>query len=158
MQYQFKTIDNLHEKISEYEGWLARPTRKLSHPTLYRKRDVNEHTVLIKGCQKDDWLLSEDHKWVLPHDQMGLSFSSNWKHLKGIYKLKQKHNKGAYIDVYWVLEDADIPPLLKFRPDQSKKGHYFLTVTEKMTLNDLVKKLKVLARRMSCIKNAGKAL
>jgi hypothetical protein len=158
MQQQFKTMDDLREKIKEYQGWLARPTRQLSHPTLYRKRDVTDGNSLIKGTQKGDWFFSEDHEWVLPHDQMGLSFSSDWQHLKGIYKLKQKHNPGCAIHVYWLLEEADIPDGLGFRPDLNpgKKGHYLLTVTDRMTLDSLVKKLKVVARKMSRIKNVEK--
>ena len=99
-----------------------------------------------------------DEKWVLPHSQMGLPFSSNWQHLKGAYKMKEKHNKGAAIHVYWVLERADLPSGMKFEPDQKKKGHYVLTVTEKMTLHKLISKLKWIADRMSVMKDAGRAL
>lgn len=155
---QFKTINDLSEVIKEYEGMLSRPTRRLSHPTLYRKRDVGKNEKIIKGVRVKDWLLSEDQKWVLPHDQMGLSFSSTYKNLKDVYRLKQKHNKGKSIDVYWVLERADIPKGLKFEPDRDKKGHYFLTVSEEMLLSTLVKKLKLVAYRMSVIRNAGGAL
>ena len=156
--HQFKTLDNLRDKIKEYEGLLARPTRHLSHPTLYRKRDVQEGDVLLKGVREKDWFFSEDGKWVLPHDQMGLSFSSHWQHLKGVFKMKEKHNTGAAINVYWVLEEADLPAQMKFVPDRKKKGHYLLTITERMTLHQLVQKLKLVAHRMSVIKDARKAL
>ena len=72
--------------------------------------------------------------------------------------MKEKHNKGAAIHVYWVLEKADIPFGMKFEPDLKKKGHYLLTVTEKMPLHQLVSKLKWVADRMSVIKDAGRAL
>lgn len=156
--HQFKTMDDLRTIIKEFEGALARPTRNLSHPTLYRKRDVQDGDKLIQGVRKKDWLFSVDEKWVLPHNQMGLSFSSHWQHLKGVYKMKEKHNKGAAIHVYWVLEKADIPSGMKFEPDLKKKGHYLLTVTEKLPLHQLVSKLKWLADRMSVIKDAGRAL
>lgn len=156
--HQFKTTDDLRAIIKEFEGALARPTRNLSHPTLYRKRDVQEGDTLIQGVRKKDWLFSVDEKWVLPHNQMGLSFSSHWQHLKGVYKMKEKHNKGAAIHVYWVLEKADIPSSMKFEQDLKKKEHYLLTVTEKMPLHKLVSKLKWLADRMSVIKDAGRAL
>jgi len=39
---QFKTINDLSAVIKEYEGMLSRPTRRLSHPTLYRTRDVGK--------------------------------------------------------------------------------------------------------------------
>jgi len=155
---QFKTINDLSAVIKEYEGMLSRPTRRLSHPTLYRNRDVGKNEKIIKGIRVKDWFLSEDNKWVLPHNQMGLSFSSTYKNLKEVYKLKGKHNPGKVIDIYWVLEKADIPPGLKFEPDRSKKGHYFLTVTEQMLLSKLVEKLKFLAQRMSVVKGAGKVL
>lgn len=108
--------------------------------------------------REKDWFFSADGKWVLPHDQMGLSFSSHWQHLKGVYKMKEKHNPGAAVHVYWVLEKADIPPNMKFEPDRSKKGHYLLTVTKRMTLHQLVAKLKWVADRMSVIKDARRAL
>jgi len=155
---QFKTINDLSAVIKEYEGMLSRPTRRLSHPTLYRTRDAGKKEKIIKGVRVKDWFLSEDEKWVLPHDQMGLSFSSTYKNLKQVYKLKEKHNPGKTLDIYWVLEKADIPPGLKFEPDLSKQGHYFLTVTEQMLLEKLVEKLKFLAQRMSVIKGAGKTL
>lgn len=72
--------------------------------------------------------------------------------------MKQKHNPGAAVHVYWVLETADIPPGLEFVPDEGKKGHYFLTVTRKMLVHQLVEKLQWIADRMSVIEDAGVAL
>lgn len=156
--HQFKTLENLRELIKAYEGALARPTRHLSHPTLYRRRDVQASDILVQGVRKKDWLFSVDEKWVLPHDQMGLSFSSHWQHLKGVYKMKEKHNPGTSIHVYWVLEKADLPADMKFEPDRRKKGHYLLTVTKKMSIFQLVAKLKWVADRMSVMKDARRAL
>lgn len=158
MTRQFRTINDFSAIIKEYEGMLARPTRRLSHPTLYRKRDVGKNEKLIKGVRVKDWLFSEDGKWELLHDQMGLSFSATCKNLKNVFKLKERHNQGKKIDIYWVLEKADIPPGLKFVADRDKKGHYFLTVTGTMLLKRLVSKLKFVAQRMSVIRNAGDAL
>jgi len=158
MILQFKTLSDLREVIKEYENFMARPTPKLSHPTLYRKRDVGKEDVLLKGIRKKDWFFSEDEKWVLPHDQMGLSFSSHWQHLKGVYKMLEKRNPSRLVNVYWMIEDADIPNGLKFVPDKRKKGHYLLTVTEPILLAHLIKKLKLVAYRMSVIENAGIAL
>lgn len=155
MTQQFKTINDLSAIIKEFEGMLARPTRRLSHPTLYRRRDVGKNEKIIKGVRVKDWLLSEDKKWVLPHDQMGLSFSSTYKKLKKVYKLKEMHNPGKKFDIYWILEKADIPPGLNFEADRDNKGHYFLTVTERMLLKTLVDKLRFVAQRMSVIRSAG---
>ena len=155
---QFKTLSDLQDVIKDYEKILMRPIKTLSHPTIYRRKDVGNNEVLIKGVRIKDWLLSEDQNWVLPHDQMGLSFSSNYKNLKSVYKLKERHNPEKTINVYWILEKADIPHGLKFVADRDKAGHYFLTVTENMLLFTLIQKLKLIALRMSVIRNAGKTL
>ena len=153
MIIQFKTINDLSEVIKEYEGKLRlRPTRKYSHPTLYRQRDVGEGEILYKGVRDGDWFFSENKEWVLLHDQMGLSFSSTYKNLKDVYRLKGRWNPGVQIDIHWVLERPDLPPDLKFAADREKKGHYFLTVTEPMLLETLIGKLKILARQMSVIR------
>ncbi|MES2825305.1 MAG: hypothetical protein V4732_17005 [Pseudomonadota bacterium] len=157
---QFRTIDDLREEIKELENILMRPTPRLSHPTLYRKRDVSEGEVIIKGVRVKDWCLSEDLKWALPHDQMGLSFSATFSNLKSVYKFKQKHNPGNAIHIHWVLETADIPAGLKFVQDKrpGKKAHWFLTVTDRILLSQLVQKLKMVANRMSIIRDGGKIL
>jgi hypothetical protein len=67
-------------------------------------------------------------------------------------------NPGKSVDVYWVLEKADIPPDLKFVADQKNDRHFFLTVTKKMTVETLVSKLKQIANRMSVIKDGSRAL
>ena len=95
---------------------------------------------------------------MLPHDQMGLSFSSSFNALSKVYKTKKNYNPGKQVNVYWVLEQADLPPGMAFVKDREKDGHYFLTVTERVTLFKLVQKLKALARRMSIMTDAGKAL
>jgi hypothetical protein len=150
---QYKTIVDLQVIIKEYEETLRlRPTRKFSHPTLYRKRDVGELEILYRGVREGDWFFSENKEWILPHDQMGLSFSSTYKNLKDVYRLKSKWNPGSVIDIHWVLERPDAPIGLKFVADREKNGHYFLTVTEPMLLSTLISKLKVLARQMSVIR------
>lgn len=155
---QFKTIADLSAVIKQYEGMILRPTPRGSHPTLYRRRDISKKETLVQGVRVKDWLFSTDQKWVVPHDQMGLSFSSTYQNLKDVYKLKQRHNKDKPIDIHWVLEKADIPPGFKFVADRAKKGHYFLTVTETMHISKLVKKLKLVAHRMSVIRNGAKVL
>jgi hypothetical protein len=49
---------------------------------------------------------------------------------------------------------------MKFVEDQDpkKKGHYFLTVTEKIPIHQLVANLKRVSDRMSVIRNAERAL
>ena len=161
MLLQFKTVDDLKEIIKDLEDLLlTRATLRLSHPTLYRRRDTAPDDMILQGVRVKDWFFSADKKWVLPHDQMGLSFCSSFNNLSAVYRRKKKFNSGKQVNVYWVLEQADLPPGMAFVQDR-KKGkadHYFLTVTEQMTLFKLVQKLKALARRMSVIIDAGKAL
>jgi hypothetical protein len=158
MSQIFKTLTDLRDIIKDFEGFIARPTPKLHHPTLYRKSGVGKDDILIKGVRKKDFLFSTDEKWILPHDQMGLSFSVHWQHLKAALKMKQSRNLGKAIDVYFTLEKSDIPYGLAFVPDNKNPRHYLLVATEQMTVEQLVSKLKMLAHRMSVIRNGGKAL
>lgn len=58
---------------------------------------------------------------------MGLSFSVTRKHPVGQVKMKDKHNDGARIHVYWTLDRPDLP--------------------EKMSVYELIKKLKKIVRK-----------
>lgn len=159
---QFKLLTDLRDYIKDLEKLkgkvLARPIPEGGSSVFYRSSDVAEGTELIQGIQIGDYCFSHCKKWIEPHNQMGLSFSANWKHLKSIHKLKSIKNPGKSVDVYWVLEKADIPPDLKFVADQKNDRHYFLTVTKKMTVDTLVSKLKQIANRMSVIKDGTRAL
>lgn len=94
----------------------------------------------------------------MPCDGMGLSFSAHWQHLKRIYRLKQKLTGGKQIDVFWVLEKADIPAGLQFQQDPKDPQHYLLAVKERMHVSKLVRKLNWMADRMSKIVSAEKVL
>ena len=152
---QFKTLEDLREYIKSIGKFYSRPTERGAHPTLYIGKNQNG---VVQGIRKRDYLFSQDENWVLPDEHMGLSFSAHWQHLKRIYRLKKKLTKGKPIDVYWVLEKADIPSGLKFVQDPKDPQHYLLTVTERMHVSVLAQKLKWLADRMSKIKSAEKAL
>lgn len=89
---------------------------------------------------------------------MGLSFSASLENLSLVYDMKKRFNPKKTLNIYWVLEKADIPPGLKFVPDQKNPEHYFLTVTEPMLLTSLIAKLKVLAHRMTIIRSGSKVL
>ncbi len=89
---------------------------------------------------------------------MGLSFSAHWSHLKDQLKIKNKHNKGKAINVFWILEEADIPEGLKFEADKKDPKHYLLTVTEKILVSHLAQKLSWVADRMTVIRDGSKAL
>ena len=140
---QFKTTDNLREYVKSLGKFRARPAIKGEHPTLYLN-----HEHFFSTCRQ----------WVLPHPQMGLSFSGHWSHLKDILKIKTKYSKENPVSVFWVLEAADIPSGLKFEVDETDNKHFFLTVTEKMLTTQLAQKLSWVADRMTEIKDARKAL
>lgn len=152
---QFKTMDDLREYVKELGKFYARPTIAGEHPTLYL--DHSQGTMVC-GVREKDYLFSSCKRWVIPHDQMGLSFSAHWQHLKDRFKMKSRHAHGKSMNVYWVLEKADIPDGLSFVPDKRDKQHYLLVVTEKMTVKTLADKLSWVADRMSKISDARKAL
>ncbi len=87
-----------------------------------------------------------------------MSFSASWRHLKGIYRLKGKHNPGKAVHVYWVLEKADIPSGLEFHPDPDDDAHYYLCVVERMRVDELRQKLLWVADRMAMIRDGQVAL
>lgn len=152
---QFKTTDDLREYIKSLGSFRARPAINGEHPTLYLN---HEQGTMHHGIREKDYFFSTCRQWVLPHPQMGLSFSGHWSHLKNIMKIKTKHSKGKPVSVFWVLEAADIPSGLKFEVDADDHQHYFLTVTERMLTTQLAQKLLWVADRMTEIKDARKAL
>jgi len=157
--FQFKCLTDLKEYINKYD-FKARPTKPGQHPMLYRSddQDVNEN---IMGIRLRDYEFSHDLQWIIPNDQKGLSFAGTWYRLSRTYKMFNRGNVKSP-DVYWVLSGADLPSGLKFEADRSPrssaKGHFFLTVTEKMTVETLRKKLLRLSDRMSKIVAGGKVL
>ncbi len=158
----FQTLDdlreyvkNLREHIKKGGTFCARPTPSGVHPTLYL--DHSQGTM-VAGVREQDYLFSPCKGYVLAHTQMGLSFSAHWQHLKNQLKLKERHNKGKAVNVYWILSGADIPSGLKFEADKKNKKHYFLTVTDKMPIGQLAEKLTRIANGMSVISDARKAL
>jgi hypothetical protein len=153
---QFKTLEDLRLYLGRLQRWFGRPTAENEHPTLYFKNPDDSRFVL--GIRRDDYLFSPCGNWVEPSTQHGLSFSASWRHLKGIYRLKQKHNPEKPVHVYWLLEKADIPSGLEFHPDSRTDGHYFLCVVERMRVAELRDKLIWVADRMSVIKNGQVAL
>lgn len=156
---QFKSLVELRAYISRFDGYRARPIKNGEHPTLYREDDTFNPN--INGVRMKDYLFDTDGRWVLPHDQKGLSFSGTWKHLSGVYKMFSRGMEKCP-DVYWVFSESDLPAGLKFEQDKSPsskaKGHYFLTVTERMHISQLRTKLLWVADRMRRIESGGKVL
>ena len=97
--YQFKCLTDLREIINQLDGYYARPTESGAHPTLYADRAEGPYRTVM-GIRVCDYKLSIDGKWVLPDDQMGLSFSSTWQHLKSAYKMVSRVSGGKQVDVF----------------------------------------------------------
>lgn len=154
---QLKCLSDVKKIISDIEVYRARPTIQGKHPTLYEERKEGKYRTVM-GIRICDYQFCPDEKWVLPHPNMGLSFSATWDNLRFVYGMYKKRAKKKPIDIYWVLSEADIPPGLAFSKDQDNPGHYFLAVTERMRVEQLVEKLKKVAYRMSVIKSGGRAL
>lgn len=155
---QYKCLTDLREFLETLGEYRARPIIKGDHPTLY-KETINGKYRTVMGVRICDYQFSADEKWVLPNPQMGLSFSSTWSNLKFVHGMQTKRTKGLKpVDVYWILSEADIPPGLKFEEDKTNPSHYFLTVTEKMLVSQLVEKLKIVSYRLSVIQEGGRAI
>lgn len=88
----------------------------------------------------------------------GFIFFRTLAALKSAFKMKESRNPGKVIDVYYTLEKSDIPNGLAFVPDNSNPRHFLFVVTKQMRVDQLVSKLKMLAYRMSVIKNGGQTL
>ena len=149
---QFKSLQELREYIARLEKWFARSIVAGEHPTLHLHDSGDRATIC--GIRREDYLFSACGNWVLPSKTHGLSFSAHWQHLKTIYKMREKRNKGKPISVYWVLQNADIPPGLEFVPDAKNNQHYLLCATERMHVEKLRSKLEWIADRMSIIEGA----
>lgn len=154
---QLKCLSDVKKLISDIETYRARPIVRGSHPTLYPEQIEGSYRT-IKGIRICDYQFCPDEKWVLPHDQMGLSFSATWENLQFSYGMYKKRAKKKPVDIHWVLSEADIPPGLAFVADKKNSGHYFLAVTERMLVEKLVNKLEMVSHRMSVIKDGGRAL
>jgi hypothetical protein len=151
---QFKTLTELNAIITQLRGIekklvMARPIQRGEHPTLYAHISEGKYRTVC-GVRVCDYQLSPDEQWVEANDQMGLSFSGEWQHLKGIHKMMSRYADKP-VDVFWVLGEANLPPGMAFKEDRAKKGHYFLAVVERMTLSTLIINLELIAYRMAKI-------
>jgi len=150
-------MSELKKILSELGDWRARPTIRGKDVNLYEER-LNGKYRTVMGVRICDFKFSIDEKMVLPDRQMGLSFSSTWDNMEFAFQMQLKRAKKKPVDVYWILSEADIPIGLKFVKDDKRDGHYFLTVTEPMRIEQLVEKLKMISYRMSVIKDGGRAI
>ena len=154
---QLKCLSDVNKLISDIKTYRARPVIRGKHPTLYPERIDGKYRTVM-GVRICDYQFCIDEKWVLPNPQMGLSFSATWENLQFVYGMFKKRSKKKPVDIHWVLSETDIPPGLAFMADKDNSGHYFLAVTERMHVEQLVRKLEMVAHRMSVIQGGGKIL
>ncbi|MFT7561208.1 MAG: hypothetical protein ACI93R_003133 [Flavobacteriales bacterium] len=154
---QFKCLTDLEKMLAGVDEYRARPVIRGKHATLYDER-ANGNYRTVMGIRICDYKFCTDERWILPHPQKGLSFSASWDNLKFVYGMFKKRAKKKPVDIHWIISETDIPPGLKFVPDESNADHYFLTVTERMLVEKLVSKLKAISHRMSIIQNGGAVL
>lgn len=152
---QYKCLTDLKEIIESVESVRMRPTPRGQDPIMYPERSDGKYRTVM-GVRICDYKFSPDEKWVLPDTQMGLSFSGTWENLQFSHKMASRKKKP--VDIFWVLSEADLPKNMKFIPDETRDGHYFLTVTERIRIEDLVFSLKWVSDRLSTIKEGGSAL
>ncbi|WP_444915556.1 hypothetical protein [Microbulbifer sp. TRSA007] len=149
---QYKCLTDLKDIIESVESVRIRPTPRGSDPIIYPERSEGRYRTVM-GVRICDYKFSADERWVLPDDQMGLSFSGTWENLQFSHKMASRKKKP--VDIFWVLSEADLPKHMKFEKDKERDGHYFLTVTKRIRIEDLVFNLKWISDRLSVIKEGG---
>ncbi|MGL6161808.1 hypothetical protein [Microbulbifer sp.] len=172
-QNQLKTLVSIEEKIGELikryeESKSSSPNvmfRTVIDPhssTLYKTDSLGKKKVIFGddkekgGIKEGDYKLSEsDPNWVLPSKNHGLSFASTFNQTKFTLDLLGKfQDEGTKINVaYWILEDSVVIPRgLAFEVDPDNDEHYLLVVTERMTISQLIEKLRFVSQRMAVMK------
>ena len=149
---QYKCLTDLKDIIESVESVRMRPTPRGHDPIMYPERSDGKYRTVM-GVRICDYKFSADEKWVLPDKQMGLSFSGSWDNLKFSHKMASRKKKS--VDIFWVLSEADLPKNMEFVADEARDGHYFLTVTERIRIEDLVFNLKWISDRLSVIKEGA---
>lgn len=169
---QFKTVKDLqvviNDLISAHRdakqnrplGVMFRVQVPPNDPTLYKEGFQGPYK-LVEGIRLCDYTFekSSGFEYVIDDPNAGLSFSRTFSHLNNTRKMLARHANGyrqpgrANV-TWWILSECDVPKGLAFRQDPKNKDHYFLAVTERMKVTDLVKKLKLVAFHMNTILDA----
>lgn len=162
-QHQLKTFVSIEKKIealiknhrdfkSGKLGVLFRVIVSPNSSTLYKEGHQGK-SKLHQGVRECDYKFSASNPdWIEPSDHHGLSFSSTFNQTKFTLDLlgKFQKDKTRINTAYWILEDSKcIPDGMALKQDPTNPEHYLLVVTEQMLLTTLVKKLKIVAYRMT---------
>lgn len=112
---------------------------------LVRVVSRGEHSTLVaKGVREVDFLFSKDMEWIEPSGQYGLSFATSIKKLKSILKTKARFVDE--VEIYAIDSTSLVGDGLNVIFD--RPGHASLTVTRRMKVADLIKKLEQIALKM----------
>ena len=173
---QFKTAQDLGDVISKLLkehreakrtklGVMFRVVIPPNSATIYEEghqgRDRGGSLYkLVRGIRVCDFKFEESTnlEYVLPDLSCGLSFSRTFSHLKSTQKMLARHAKGfnkpgpANVS-WWILSKCDMPDGLAFVPDPKDTSHYFLAVTKRMHVRELVRKLTLIAYHMTTLRD-----
>ncbi len=162
-QNQLKTVSSIEERIQaliekhrslkdDNLGVMFRTVIDPNQTTTYEE-GFHGRGKLNKGVRECDFKFSESNPdWIEASDKHGLSFSSTMDHAIDIMEFLGKlQKKSTKINMaYWILEgNPCIPQDMKFVKDPKSEGHYLLTITKSMTINQLVEKLRWISQRMA---------
>lgn len=129
MEYIF--LDDVRRHIDELRKYI-------------RPAGASEHPLLVNGgIRPVDFLLSDDKKWVLPSNDHGLSFATSMKKLRSVFSLKAR--LFAEVDIYAIDDLTVLPDGMRMIRD--RPGHASLVVTQRMSVETLVKQLQELSNR-----------
>jgi len=129
-------IDDVRKQITELKK-------------LIRVVDPKMHSTLTNGNVREvDFKFSTDMEFVEPSNDVGLSFATNMKKFKSLIKSKARFQ--VEIDIYAV-EELMLMGLDGLKIVHDRPGHASLTVTKRMRVPDLIKKLEAIALKMEKI-------
>ncbi len=115
---------------------------------LVRVVDASHHATLTDNTVREvDFSFSTDMEWVEADTNSGLSFATNMKKFKKLIKSKARFQ--AEVDIFVIDESLLIVEGLRIIHD--RPGHASLTVTRRMKLPELIKKLEIVALKLESI-------
>lgn len=115
---------------------------------LIRVVDPKSHATLTNGNVREvDFKFSDDMEYVEASKDAGLSFATNMKKFKKLIKSKARFH--AEVDIYAIEENMLLVDGLKIVHD--RPGHASLTVTKRISVPELIKKLELVAGKMEKI-------
>lgn len=116
---------------------------------LIRVVDPRTHATLTNGNAREvDFKFSSDMEFVEPSSEVGLSFATNMKKFKTLIKSKARFH--VEVDIY-AIEELKLIGVDGLKVVHDRPGHASLTVTKRMRVPDLIKKLEIIAGKMEKI-------